>query len=189
MASIETERKGQTSTRPAEKPSSIERPSTEPSTRDPRAEKGTLPSLMRRLSDDMDRIFGGLFGTTRWVERPFDIGDLRGWPEIEVHRRDDKLVVRADVPGLSREDVTVEIRDNELSISGERRHESEHTEGDYYRTERSYGTFSRTIPLPEGAIADTASASFQNGVLEIEIDVPAQTPRGRRIEVRERPSH
>src|SRR6185436_2039471 len=101
---------------------------------------------------------------------PFDLDELRGWPEIEIYRRDDKLVVRADVPGLSKDDVIVEMRDNELWISGERRSETEHKEGDYYRTERSYGRFSRTIPLPEGAMADTASATFQSGVLEIEID-------------------
>jgi HSP20 family protein len=106
-----------------------------------------------------------------------------------VYRRNGKLVVRADVPGLRKDDVSVEVQGDELCISGERRLESEQTGREYYRAERSYGSFCRTIRLPDGAKVDTASATFQNGVLEVEIEVPAEAPQGRRIEVREQPSH
>jgi HSP20 family protein len=158
--------------------------------RDPGIGRAGPLGLMRRLTEDMDRFFGGFFGMRPWEERPFfDLRGLADWPELEVYRRDSKLVVRADVPGLRKEDVSVEVRDDRLCIAGERRLESEQTGREYYRAERSYGSFCRTIRLPEGAKVDTASATFQNGVLEVEIEVPEQAPRGRRIEVREQPSH
>jgi HSP20 family protein len=115
-------------------------------------------SLMRRFSEDMDRLFDNFFGATpmRWGPTEAATGM---WPEIEVHHAGDKLVIQVDVPGLKKDDVTVEVRDHELSISGERRSQSEQHEGRYYRTERSYGRFARTVPLPEGAKADTASAT------------------------------
>lgn len=152
---------------------------------------------MRRFSEDMDRLFGDFFRPSPfrwgdWPERmhwPSGFGEATYWPELEVHHTGDKLVVQADVPGLKREDVSVEVRDNELCISGERRSESEHTAGRYYRTERSYGSFSRTIPLPEGAKPDTASATFDNGVLRIEIEAPGGQSHARHIEVREGSTH
>jgi HSP20 family protein len=163
-----------------------------------RGAQGTGPfSLMRRFSEDMDRLFSDFFGSSmsRWGDLP-GRGFSRGltesgyWPEIEVHQTGNKLVIKADVPGLKKEDVSVEVRDNELCISGERKTESERNEGGYFRTERSYGSFCRTIPLPEGAKADTASATFKDGVLHIEMDAPAEAQgRGRRIEVREGNPH
>jgi HSP20 family protein len=152
-------------------------------------------SLMRRFSDDMDRIFDEFFGSSlaSWggggrttPPAPDEI-----WrPQIEVTQRDDKLVVLADVPGLKREDIKVELHQNELRISGERRNEWERTEGGYHRSERSYGSFSRSIELPDGVKLDTASATFDNGVLKIEIEAPYLAQgRGRVIEVREGPAH
>jgi HSP20 family protein len=142
-------------------------------------------SLMRRISEDMDRMFDNFLGMSPWESnRPFGFGELTRWPQLEVYRRDNKLIIRADVPGLQKEDVQVEVRDDEICISGERRHETKQQEGDYYRTERSYGSFCRTVPLPEGAQVDTASAQFKNGVLEIEIEIPEQQSKGRKIEVR-----
>jgi HSP20 family protein len=148
-------------------------------------------SLVRRLSEDMDRLFDNFFGATpmRWGNWRTEAATGM-WPEIEIYHAGDKLVIHADVPGLKKDDVTVEVRDHELSISGERRSQSEQNEGHYYRTERSYGRFSRTVPLPEGAKPDTASATFENGVLKIEMEVPGGGQRqGRRIEVREGSAH
>lgn len=173
-------------------PSIEERPAVRSSlsTRDPGQGRSSSHGLMRRFSQDMDRLFGNLFGISPWADRPFDFGEFSGWPAVEVYRRDNKLVVHADVPGLKKEDVTIEVRnDHELCISGERRQETERSERDYYRSERTYGTFCRTILLPEGAKVDTASATFQNGVLEIEIEVPQQTSGSRKIEIREASSH
>lgn len=152
-------------------------------------------SLMRRFSEDMDRLFEGFFTSSpfrgNWPQRAEwpSLVPSSLWPQIEVHQAGEKLVVQADVPGLKRDDVHVEVRDNELCISGERRNESERSEGGHYRTERSYGSFCRVIPLPEGAKGETASASFENGVLRVEIEAPAQQSRGRRIEVREGHPH
>jgi len=145
------------------------------------------------LSEDIDRLFGGFFGQMRWPERwtlPRGFLETTSWPEVEVRHAGDKFVVQVDVPGLKKEDLNVEVRDNELCISGERKSEFEQAEGAYYRTERTYGSFCRVIPLPEGAHPDTASASFDNGVLKIEMEAPggAQT-EARRIEIREGSTH
>ena len=154
-------------------------------------------SLMRRFSEDMDRMFENFFGSSpfrrgAWSEGltwPGGSAQTSYWPEVEVHHSGDKLVVQADVPGLKKDDISVEVRDGELCISGERRSESERTEGGYYRSERSYGNFCRTIPLPQGAKPDTASATFENGVLKIEMEAAGGQPQGRRIEVREGNAH
>jgi len=149
-------------------------------------------SMLKRFEREMDRMFGDFFepGLFRWPEERLGAAPERTWwPEIEVSQKDGKFVVRADVPGLKKDDITVEVVDNELCISGERKSEYESTEGGYYRSERSYGSFCRTIPLPEGAKPESASASFENGVLTIEMEAPKQEPKGRRIEVREGHPH
>lgn len=156
-------------------------------------------SLMRRISEDMDRLFEGFFGPSSLSSSglfggasglrgsdSFGLGRGGKWPEIEVHQEGNRFVIQADVPGLNREDVHVEVRERQIWISGERRTQSERQEGGFYHTERSYGSFSRAIPLPENANLDSASASFENGVLRIEIESPeTRQDRGRRIEIRE----
>jgi HSP20 family protein len=154
-------------------------------------------SLMRRFNDEVDRLFDGFFSIGGWDDRwPFARHPARGagaetaWPALDVYQRDGKLVIQLDAPGLKKEDVKVELKDDALVISGERRRESEREEGGVYRTERSYGRFFRTVPLPEGAKGETASATFDAGVLRIEIDAPTQqSNRSRQIEVREGPAH
>jgi HSP20 family molecular chaperone IbpA len=108
-------------------------------------------------------------------------------PEIESFQRGDEFVVRADLPGLERKDITVEVRDDALMIQGERSNEHEHEEDGRYWTERSYGQFCRVVPLPEGAIADSVKASFANGVLEVVTKAPPhEVSRGRRIDIADR---
>lgn len=126
----------------------------------------------------------------RWFGRslPGEPSDLRMWsPQVETLQNGDQYVVRVDLPGLKREDVTVEVGDDQLIIQGERRHEREEDREGYYRSERSYGSFYRAVQLPEGAIADTAAADFRDGVLEVTITAPPrEVSRGRRIEIGER---
>jgi HSP20 family protein len=131
--------------------------------------------------DPIQRIFNS-FGLGAAGNR---IGDWDMWsPQIETFQRADQLVVRADLPGLSKDDVNVEVTDDAIVISGERRHEFEDERDGIYRSERSYGSFYRTIPLPEGAIADNAKADFKDGVLEITMPAPPRDARrGRRIEI------
>ena len=143
--------------------------------------------LQRFFSDDVGSLFGQ-FGGYRGGMMPQARGsnrDVTSWvPKIDVVQRGNELVVRADLPGVKPDDVTVEISDDAITISGER--EDEHTEerGGIYRFERSYGAFLREIPRPEGAMVDQAKASFNGGVLEITVPAPPeQVSRGRRLEI------
>jgi HSP20 family protein len=133
-------------------------------------------SLARRMSDEMDRWFGG----EGWGERGI-------WsPAVEVREQDNNLVVCADLPGLKKEDVKVEVTDQGLVIQGERKREhEERSEEGVYRSERSYGRFYRVIPLPEGASVDQANANFKDGVLEVRVPVPAAQRSRREIPISE----
>jgi HSP20 family protein len=149
-------------------------------------------SIMRRISDEMDRLFEN-FGMGRSLlaggqSAPWSEGGNMPsmWsPHIEVCERDGKLIVQADLPGMKREDINVQIEQDAIVIQGERKAEHASTEPGYFRSERSYGSFYRTIPLPEGTNVDSAQASFRDGVLQIELDAPRQQQRGRRLEIRD----
>lgn len=141
-------------------------------------------SILRRMLEDMDRMFEGLGSGRAGLEGSTTGGFAPIWsPAIDVIERDGRFVVRADVPGLSPDDIRLEVRDGALVLEGERRQEIE-VEGEegVYRSERMYGRFSRVIPLPEAADLDKAAARFENGVLEIEIPLREDAQR-RRIEI------
>jgi HSP20 family protein len=142
--------------------------------------------LMNHFADEMDRLFDD-FGFSRGLA-PRGIGNLgqSGWsPQIEVSEREGNLVVCADLPGLKKEDIELQITDNALTIRGERRQQSEDNREGFYRSERSYGSFFRSIPLPEGVDAENATASFRDGVLEVSVPMPQRAERSRRIEIGE----
>lgn len=165
----------------------LQRPGRRELAREPFDVFGSGPfSLMRRMQEDMDRLFGS-FGFGR--EWPSVFGEReRGewWPAIDAFQRGNEFVVRADVPGLKREDLAVEIGEDAITISGERKHEEEEEREGLYRRERAYGRFSRVIPLPEGAVADSAKANFRDGVLEVTVQAPSEeVRRGRKIEISE----
>ena len=148
-------------------------------------------AFMRRFGEEMDRLFAD-FGFGRdWLtpslgSRAFgEFGNTVWSPQVEMFERDGQLVVRADLPGLTKDDVKVEITDNAINLSGERKSEHEEKGEGYYRSERSYGSFYRSIPLPEGVNADDANATFNNGVLEITMAAPQRASRGRRLEIKE----
>ena len=139
--------------------------------------------LMRRLTEEMDHYFAQL-GMAGGGQSMAAAGSRLFYPPVEVFERDGTLIVRADLPGLTKDDVRVEITDNVLTIEGERRSEhEERQEGGGVRSERSYGKFRRQIPLPEGVNPDQATASFQDGVLEISMPAPQQQVRGRQVEI------
>jgi len=153
-------------------------------------------SLMQRISDEMDRLFEnfgmgrGIIGSEQDHGRDYDVGGYGRapsmWsPHIEVFERGGKLVIQADLPGMKREDIHVRVEENEIVIQGERRQDQSNNQGGYYRSERGYGVFYRTIPLPEGTNAESANAAFHDGVLEIELDAPRQQQRGRTLEIRD----
>ena len=148
--------------------------------------------FMRRFATDMERLFEefegfrfpSIFGREFFpFTREFE---HVGWvPEIEVLRKNGEFIVRADLPGLKRDDVKVELTEGLLTISGERKEEKEEKREGYYRSERSYGSFFRQIPLPEGAKTDTAKAEFNDGVLEITMQAPAREPQKRQLEIKQ----
>jgi HSP20 family protein len=151
-------------------------------------------TFMRRFSEEMDRLFDDFGFGGDWLNSGFErdffprsVGGFREslWsPQIETFEREGQLVIRADLPGLKKDDVNVEITDNAITISGERRNEDEERREGYYRSERSYGSFFRSIPLPEGVDADDANATFENGVLEVTMQAPQLQSRGRRLEIK-----
>ena len=107
-------------------------------------------------------------------------GEAAWIPDLEVIEKDGSLKVRLDLPGMAREDVKVAVTEAALTIEGERRQQEEKTENGYVRSERSYGRFFRSVPLPEGARTETAKATFTNGVLEIAMLVAAPQPAASR---------
>jgi HSP20 family protein len=132
------------------------------------------------IQSEMNRLFNTLF------ESPGQSGNgttggssLRRWiPAMDLVETDDDFVLRADLPGLSEEDVNIELEDNVLTISGERKAEHEERKEGYYRVERSSGSFSRSLTLPEGVDPAAVKASFDRGVLEVRVPKPeAKKPR------------
>jgi HSP20 family protein len=148
----------------------------------PTSARGLDPfTQFRRLSDQMERWFENVAGLRRG-ERSSEPGLWS--PEIETFIRDDKFIVRADLPGLSKDEVNVEVTDDSVIISGERQNVHEEEREGYYRTERVYGRFYREIPLPEGALPETAQAEARDGVLEISVTAPPrEVTKPRRIPI------
>jgi HSP20 family protein len=165
----------------------IRRTTSAPATRDyyPVSSRGLDPfSQFRRLSDQMERWFENVAGLRRG-----DRSSATGiWsPEIETFMRDDKFIIRADLPGLSKDEVNVEVTDDSVIISGERQHAQEEEREGYYRSERVYGRFYREIPLPEGALPETAQADSRDGVVEITVTAPPrEVTKPRRIPIGEK---
>jgi HSP20 family protein len=120
------------------------------------------------LQGDMNRLFDRFFegrapnGARRWI------------PPMDLLETEDHLVLRGDLPGLTEDDVDIEIKDNVLTVSGERKTENEEKSEGYYRVERAFGSFSRSLTLPHGVDADRVEASFDKGVLEVLIPKPAE---------------
>ena len=141
---------------------------------------GSPFALFRRLSDDMDRLFFGSGGGQGLGA----FGNFGGrfLPHIEIDEREDRLLIHADLPGCRPEDFHVDVEDDALVLQGERRSQNEENRGGIRRSERSYGSFRRVIPLPQGANVEAANARFENGVLEIDIPLQQQS-RSRRLEV------
>lgn len=161
------------------KPQGIARP--EPLHTDPQRQLGwrgtelgyvTPFSSMRRFMEHMDHMFEDFSATQG--QGSFQQGSIHGSfaPQIEVFHEGEELVVRADLPGVNKENVHVEISGDLLTISGERKHEHEERREGVFHSERSYGSFSRSVRLPHGVARNGADANFHNGVLEIRVASP-----------------
>ncbi|MFL5836656.1 MAG: Hsp20/alpha crystallin family protein [Solirubrobacteraceae bacterium] len=124
------------------------------------------------LQSEMNRLFNTFFDTPTGSAPN---GGTRRWlPAMDLVETDDHFVLRADLPGLSEGDVNLELEDNVLTVSGERKAEHESRKEGYYRIERASGSFQRSLTLPEGVNADGIEASFDKGVLEVRIPKPEE---------------
>ena len=142
-------------------------------------------ALLRRMSAEMDRMF-----EVRWPSLRSDptVAKASWLPEIDVFQRDNRLVTKVDLPGMKREDVKVQVTEGHLTISGERRTETDDKNDQYYRCEREYGTFYRAIPLPEGVQLEDIKATFIDGVLEVSMPVPVHAEdKVRTVEIEDAP--
>jgi HSP20 family protein len=131
------------------------------------------------LQNEMNRLFNTVFDTP-----PGNGGStMRRWmPAMDLVETEDHFVLRADLPGMSQEDIKIEFEDGTLTVSGERKAEHESKNEGYYRVERAFGTFSRSLTLPQGIDPEGVVASFDRGVLEVRVPKPEQR-KPRRIEI------
>ncbi len=135
--------------------------------------------MMRQFTDEMDKMFEP---TGYWKGFKLD----KPWaPAIEVFQKEGKFTVRAELPGLTKEDVKVELTDNGLVIRGERKEEKEEKEKDFYRSEMNYGSFYRYIPVPENALFEQIEAKFNNGILEVFVPVAETEVKKREVPITE----
>ena len=148
--------------------------------------------MMRRFTRDMERMFEDFpgfwfpnFFKTDFAPFRMELDKVEWVPQIEVLQNNGQFMVRADLPGLTKDDVKVEVTDDLLTLSGERKEEKEEKREGFYRSERSYGSFYRQIPLPEGAKTENAAATFRNGVLEITMPAAKVEPSTRKLEITE----
>jgi HSP20 family protein len=131
-------------------------------------------AMMRDFADEMDRVFRGDGSQI----------EIQAWaPTMDVQRCNGTLVVSAELPGLKKEDIKVEVTDESLTIEGERKREHKEDHEGYHRWERSCGRFYRSIALPEGAKTDQVKAELKDGVLKVSIPVPEVARKSRQVPV------
>jgi HSP20 family protein len=153
-------------------------------------------AFAQAMSQEMDRLFDTFGGTSqggrslstggsgRSLQQQRGRGQSYWAPPMEVFQRGNEMVVRADLPGLSPDDVQIDVEDGVLTISGERRNTNEDRQEGFYRSERSYGAFARSIALPEGVDEDQVNARYEHGVLEVTVPLPQQQrQRGKRVQI------
>ena len=144
-------------------------------------------SLLRQMTSELDRVFDD------WpsLRRPFfgraTTSESSAWsPKVDVFERDNRLVMKLDLPGMKKEDVSVEVTDGHLALSGERRRETDEKKDDFFRSEREYGSFYRAIPLPDGVKLEDVKATFADGVLEVSVPLPARPETNvRKVQIEE----
>ncbi len=117
-----------------------------------------------RMRNEMDRLFGSLWPRD---DRELILDGLAWMPLVDVYEDHDQIVVKAEIPGVKKEDVTLSLTDDILTLKGERRHEKEEKRENYFRLETSYGTFQRTIQLPRAVKTDAVKAEYKDGILKI----------------------
>lgn len=142
-------------------------------------------SMMRRMSEEMDRMVERFIGRTPGFSAA---GGLSQWtPAVEVSQQGNEMIINADLPGMSREDVKVEVRGDKLIIEGQRQESEQSSDPLLRRSERRFGRFYRMVALPQGAVTDAAQATMSRGVLQVRMPVADMQSSGRIIDVRQGP--
>jgi HSP20 family protein len=144
-------------------------------------------AILRQMTSELDRAFDE-WPSFRWPSfRQLMARESAGWsPRIDVFERDNRLVTRVDLPGMKKDDVSVEVTDGHLALSGERKRETEEKKDNVYRSECEYGSFYRSVPLPDGVKLDDVKATFADGVLEVSVPLPAKREASvRKVKVEE----
>ena len=132
-------------------------------------------ALLRQMTAELDRAFDEPFFGVQWPALGKAELTAPTWaPRVDVFERDGRLVTKVDLPGVKKEDVSVQVTDHHLALSGERKQESAETKDNVYRTEREYGSFYRAVPLPDGVKLEDVQATFADGVLEVSVPLPAK---------------
>jgi HSP20 family protein len=143
-------------------------------------------TLLRQMTSELDRAFEN-WPSLRWPSFKMLATPDSAWsPKIDVFERDNRLVTRVDLPGMKKEDVSVEVTDGHLALSGERKRETEEKKDNFYRSEREYGSFYRAVPLPQGVKLEDVKATFSDGVLEVSVPMPARPDANvRKVQIEE----
>ncbi len=124
------------------------------------------------FADRINRLFDGAFLPTVWLS---DDSGLSNWrPVVDIYDNKEKFVIKAELPGVDKKDIHVDVKDSILTLRGERSYENEVKEENYHRKERAFGKFYRSFALPEGLDSDKIDADYKDGVLKIEIPKPEE---------------
>ncbi len=125
---------------------------------------------LANLQSDMARMMNTFFGS----DAPFGNGGTTWLPPVDITETEDSLVLAFDLPGLKQDEIQIELDENVLTVSGQRQRKEERKQDDFYRFERRFGAFSRSVALPAGVSDESIDASYENGVLEIRVRKPEQ---------------
>ncbi|MDP2960008.1 MAG: Hsp20/alpha crystallin family protein [candidate division Zixibacteria bacterium] len=132
------------------------------------------------IQDEMNQLFDDFFGgrvPRRWLKAEEGL-----WtPNVDVNETKDEIVVTAEMPGLKKEDIKLSVQDNVLTLSGEKNHEKEEKDANFYRLERNFGSFCRSFTLPTSVEADKIKASFKDGILKVTL------PKSEKVKPKEIP--
>lgn len=129
---------------------------------------------MASMREDMERFFDSMLG-----RYPRERAEGFWAPAVDVEETNDAMILRAEIPGMKKEDIKVTVADDTVTIAGERRHEAEQKNKTFHRIERAYGSFQRTIVMPVSIQGDKATASYKAGVLELVL------PKAEKVKARE----
>ncbi len=129
--------------------------------------------------DDLDRAFDRLM--RGWVNSSA-FSEFDWSPSVDVSETKDEILVKAEIPGVSKDDIDITVENNRLTISGEKRQEEEQEGKNYYRTERNYGSFRRVFTLPAQADTDKVKASYDDGVLTVKIP-KTEVAKGKKVDI------